>query len=1696
MASLEDFAPNTGASLDDFTIKGPLMPIGNDASNTNLAAFTAALSEEPKSVEATYLRIADQLNQRGENELAQSLLNKAKAETGRRNQDAFVNILSDPSLSDEQKQAVVSAHMDERSSLYDIQNLVSTESLIAESDPDETEESSTARVNFGEVLEEANEFRNWKQSRLTLELDQNNQGFISNAADFIEIVMPFAEGSVSGRTVSRMREGDAGAIAEGFAWMGGSKAEIRETLKGLPIPERRKAMEKVIQAVNSSSSIVLPGDNEFAREEMLRTALETNYYGEGEEWLDNAISVLDMLGLTLGAKGLAVKGIRRATRAITKAKRASVLETPAPSAYQAAKDRPYVETATDDELMAAEDAAEAASADRRLRAEEDASERAVAARREEQEADPVRRAERGAEAREESRRAVRGEGRDALSEMEAASESRIAARRTGGDAARMTDEELRMTEDAAEAMASRVRRESVKSKVQPASLSQNYRNTNPAKARALNAAVSSDESGQVAKATYGATRQDAIAHDHLPEIKQVGGEVKNKVHMPDPVRTGPRRLPNSLKDLIDSSGALQFSEAIKTTVASKVVSDFNNAVGVVARTEMTVPEVQDIGGVFKVGVTYGPRDNGWLNPQDALDKVRTSLRAYGVREDDLTLMARQGDNYVPVDKSDVGSGSDFLVKVDYDFPISAKDVQDLNAWEDIDVKFNWLDRIPHIMGGIQGTLTRTFLDPASLFNKHMLAGATTGVLKSAAVEKLLGDMTSEFSTTFQKLSKPMKAVFDDEIKRANLQGWNKSHMSLRAEGWDEVAIEALDHWREAWDAIYWLENGFLAKDLRNKGYGILEDATQDTRLFVREFKRGGAGNAKRVYNPDTGKMENLTKEQIDELYEGGGSIGKLRSKFMAGDEEVAEFVKVRNTPDSFVRRIRDDDQILNYREGYYTVHYDAPKFVDRVVMGRDNRELMRSTVAAAQDISSATRMIDGLKNGNVPDNVKFVRRDATERQSYGSDDTWSMQESSGRVAQRVRGERLADASSAITDESMNHILSPADSLIRAVRGVSPKAGMGDVLETMKQNAIAKFGHMFPTNEIGQPVFPKNTRPENIRAGEAYGKEAADARSAVEFINSLERPYFNFIDDGIKLAFRAMADMAGSKNFSYAERLLNGMGEVAQPTRLGKGTAFTLYLALNPQRQLLVQSFQATQLLALDPLYAAGQLGPDMGAMLSRRLEGHYSGIDKWKGGSSKSKKELDEIYDAMDKSGITAVIDKSNLIRGTMQEVADATSMGGRRSVAGQVTGRASQGVAAARKVGFDAGETVNKVSSWLTHYNIKRKEVGRKLTKSDLDDVTWRAENWTYNMTRAGEMAYNENALGMLTQFMQVPHKAFLTMSTNRHLSWKQKARLVAFNTALFGAAPGTFLYELWGSRLPTDEEGVGAETREAIMQGLGGYLFNKMVGSSYGFISGEKNYQDIDFQSLRSTDGQGLWEFVTDLLTTDVGEMVANTPAGSLLMGYNPRVANAIKKVAEFAHFKEPDDENRADLGEVMISLGNLSSGFSNAYKAGQILYYEKKYNSEGGSKVDNAPTPTAVAQAWGLNTVEEARGFYVSQRMYEESQDLINDVKERHRLYNQDLYREGITQDETEFVLRKQNATNRMFQSQRGRELWLQEISRDIGNGKDTLLRNAARSIEWMEEDNARSMINALPVSEERKAGLHELVDDIKNIGNEEQ
>lgn len=1674
MASLNDFSPASGAAITDFSQAAPFVRVTNEPSNLNMAAYAAALSGDPDSIEATYLQASGELEEEGRSALVEDIKNRAQESSASQDRAALVDILSDASLTDEMKQAALQAYNSTDITATSLQDIVAQQALIAPSGDDETRESSDTRDLLGPVLEEVNAYHRVLNARLNTEIAKSNPTVLRSVGDFLEIIMPFAESKMAGSVIAGMQDGDPLAQADSYAqallFLGEMKEEMSDILARVPIEQRGVVTEKLFDVINNSASIVVPGDNELARIDFLRTAFEEDYYGDTARWVDNAISVADasFLGMGVGRVGKIIQG-RRALRGSRGA--GSHLDTPM-------AERTSPSLAPDSELRAAEDAAEASFQDRLLRAAEDEAEASATSRRQAFEADPVRRAEDAAARRAESRRAVMGDDDDLL-RLEGEAEKRAATRREGGLAAKLSDEDLIAAENAAEAIA---RNRYVESEVSPVTLSQVYRNTNPSLARATSRAVDEDATGQVARATYGTSRTEAVAFDHAGNIGRADGSVTNKVSQPDAV-SGPGRPSNRVMDAAHENGAIYIPDAEKAAIATRVINDFNDAVGLVTRNEMTVPRIRDPqtgtleqGAILDIGVTYGPRDSGWSNGQEALERVKASLRAYGVRDDELTLLRREGDNYVPTRASEATEPGDFLVQVNYPYRMTGADVEDWTT--DMSVLWNFLDRIPHFLGAPQGTINRHIFDAHSMFHPNISFGANVAVEQASQLEKVLTEMAKRFSDQYNSLSKVSQQAVEREIKRANKEGRNRKRTELIADGFGEPEWQALKSWRETWDTMYWLENTDMVKTLRNRNFQALEDRAGDTLLFVKEVgKRRGAGSFQRAYDPETGQMVNMTADMLDDLYDKGGSIGTLRSGMPIGDE-VAETVISRNNPGGpYIRRIRDDDKVLNYREGYYSVHYNRPKFIDQVIRDSRGNVIKTRAVSTAADTSSATRMRDRLQ-GEAEPNISYEVRDGRERMRLDSDDNWNIQEAQGRVAQRARGQRLEDSTSPITDELHNHILGPVDSLLRSVRSISNRVPMRDYLESMKARAMQVYGKHMPRDAFGRAQFPSSAK-----GVKGFSSEAADARSTIEYINGLERGFVNIIDDGIKYAMRAIADAAGERGMSLTERAANFAGDFGGPTKIGRGTAFTAYLALNPARQFIVQSHQAIQLLALAPRYAAsGRLAGDTGAILAMKLSDGVANPNIV-AMSNRSKEYLEEMYKRYEASGLSASIDKSNLVKGSLSEIAAATSAGGfRKNPLAKAMGRTSQGIALSRKAGFDAGEEVNMLTSWLTHYNRAVERAGTtKLTAAGLDMVRAEARSYTYNMTRAGEMPYNENFLGMIFQFMQVPHKALLQMTTNRTLTGREKARLALFNTVWYGGPPGTVLAGYMAPWLP--DEG---PMRETVLQGLEGAIANKALTMLTGDIV------DSDYQSMAAIDNTGLTQFVSDLWTTDVGKILADSPAGSLVAGSNPRITNFAKDVAEYFHFTDPVHMDRAKVSDVALSAAQFSSGLSNAFKA-RLAFQEGKLRNSRGEIVDHDVSKgEAFMQALGFSTRDVAKHYYVSMETYEQSQAFEDDIRQLYDQFKREMVREGIRPEEAQYAKEANNFAWGVYQdSTAAYEVLRGLIMRDVRKGDNSLQRSVLQRHQFMDPDKTDELINTLPGADpEQREHARRVIENARN------
>lgn len=1197
---------------------------------------------------------------------------------------------------------------------------------------------------------------------------------------------------------------------------------------------------------------------------------------------------------------------------------------------------------------------------------------------------------------------------------------------------------------------------------QPSSVAANMKDVNPEKARAVHNLAQQDETGEAAASLYGTTREEAIASDILPEVASASGRVENKVHNPGKDFDQELTVDADLMDFVNRDGAIYLWEEEKRKIRGNVYNDFTSAEGITLRSESSQIGTSTAGGA-KISAIYGNTEGGFRTAEEALEKTKVGLRDFGVKDSEITILKRDNTGgYTELSKFPAGPEKlegDFVARVDYDYKFNPFDFDEMSKF---DVKWNIFDRIQQ--GAPKGgTLQRHILDIHSMLNKEATLGANVAVDKAAGMERAMLELGKKFTDTFTKLPSNRQALVEQYIKEANHKGLKFDINRLVADGYKPAEIQAIKNWRTYWDTVYWAENRDLGLTLRHRGYKLLEDAGTNTRLFAKPMQESAVKGGIKAYDYRTGNLVDVTPDELAEIYKNGGEVGKLRNPVDV-EGEIGEYIISENKASGkYLRAIRDNDQVLNYREGYYQVAYTAPKYIVKRVKDKNGKVLYDKAIAVAGNTADATKRAkwhaDSEGKRFDPDDATadyFVREDV-KGEGLASDDYWNTQVSAGRSAQKVRGDRLEEASSTLQGAGEQFIMSPVDSMINSARSVSRRVPMRNYIETMKTRFMQQYGDVLPKNDFGQPIFPNN-RESLVKAGEGRNKKLADARTVWEYINYLEGGYINSIDEGMKSTMKLLGDLFAKAGMSKAESVALKASDNVGITGFAKNSAFQLYLALNPARQFIIQSHQAALLTANFPEYVVkGTMARDLSGIITMNLHGNAKMAAKVSG---RSEKEIAEMFKEFQRSGLAASVDKQNLIRGSLTEIADSKRYKGK-------VAPVSGAVNISRRMGFDSGEYINIATSWLAHRD-KMVKSGRTMDDAALEEVSGLARNYTYNMNAAGDMPYNQNALGIIFQFMQVPHKAITQVAFNRVLSTEEKLRLLGFQAVMYTLPPGA-MYALLGDSLPEDQE-----TADAVVQGLEGYMLNKMLT----LATGEKT--SVDFGGLAPLDAYGLWEFGTSLITTDAGEILASTPSGQLFFGGNPRVTNAFKDAFRWANIVD-DYEDPTTFAQVADSFGKMSSGYSNYFKAEYARKYGQKVNSFGGITDPSVSSAEAWATKFGFPTMDETRSYYVKNKLYQDSKAFEEDVKAWYKDVKRHLATKDLNASEFGFASRVSAEAWRVFDANKpkARQVIMQMIKRDISQGDVKLLKATLKATGMGDANDVRALIKSLPnLTEEQR------------------
>ncbi|MGL4584085.1 MAG: hypothetical protein ACRCVU_14030 [Flavobacterium sp.] len=1092
----------------------------------------------------------------------------------------------------------------------------------------------------------------------------------------------------------------------------------------------------------------------------------------------------------------------------------------------------------------------------------------------------------------------------------------------------------------ADAWAKRV----VASDVQPSSVSQTVKDVNPEQARQLHALADVDTTGDAALTTHGTTRDQAIAGDVLPVIGEESGRVPSKVYNPQRVHdmTVGLETEPSILARVNDVGFSYMSDAEKASAKANVVNDFQNVVGFTNRAEMSSIQATDSG--MKMSQIYGPANGGFGSVDDAITQAAFAMRKYGITSDNLKVLKYENGDYVPLKVGEQG-GDNLLVQVDYNYRFNMDDV---DALEEYTVKNNWFDRANLGSTGSNGSLQQHLLDPQSMLDPRLTHSFTAALGNAAGVQREFLRSAAEMGKRFRGMKFERQRAINDELINANLRSEELTENYLKGKGYDSNEIAVFKDFRRIQDTIFELDDMDLKTSLRNSGYQIMENGKTDTRLFVKPLSQSSLGGHVRAYDPDLARMVDLSDDELKQLYKSGSGIGKMRSH-MNIDDEIVENIVHYNSPDGhYLRAINDNDKALSYRKGYYSVRYTDPHFIDKKIVDKNGKSITKA-VGTAGNMKDANLMAERLRK---TDGAEYIVR-AEKNRDINVDSVFDSHHAGGRSSQRVRGLRLEDSTGANDMNPMDaaNIQTPLESMVRSIRSISDRVAMRDVIDAQKQRFVAQYGDVL-TQKGRFPEAATGIHAEDY----ASRKMAGDARTAYNYIRSIEHGYRNALDDSVKHLLHAMADGVGAKGFSKAEEAIRAATEGAGITGVGKKAVYTFLIALSPLRQLMLQSAQGSLLLAHNASYVTTRLIPDMFLVY-----GHHLGMKPSKAllaASGKTEAEAAKMLDALDRSNIAAGISQNTLAREAFDGIVDDMFKSRAKTGLRQARTGARKIAEYSRKVGFDLGEFNSSASSFLSHYD-KAIKNGRVMDKAGIEKTMAESRNFTFNMDRAGQMPYERNSVALITQFLQVPHKAMTLLAFNRTLSKSDRFKVAATATLLYGAPD-----ELIDNYMSPLLEGLDEPQKEAIKGGL------FQAGANYMLTKASGQDTEIDFSSFNPFDGYGLIDFVARIGEEGLGGIISGSPAGSMLFGTNPRITDLARVTGKWLGVVDDAEANPTTAMQVMTATASLASGYSYLLKSHMALRYGKLYGAGGQVQDGNVSTPEAYALLLGLSTMDAKR------------------------------------------------------------------------------------------------------------------------------
>jgi hypothetical protein len=471
------------------------------------------------------------------------------------------------------------------------------------------------------------------------------------------------------------------------------------------------------------------------------------------------------------------------------------------------------------------------------------------------------------------------------------------------------------------------------------------------------------------------------------------------------------------------------------------------------------------------------------------------------------------------------------------------------------------------------------------------------------------------------------------------------------------------------------------------------------------------------------------------------------------------------------------------------------------------------------------------------------------------------------------------------------------------------------------------------------------------------------------------------------AFSTMEDRAWAKTFNWvadifektpwsAKYLMPGTREIGKGNTIFEGArkvASTLYIALNPQRQFIVQTGPLMEMLALNPLKAPKRIAELLAVRLAILADAPLlknSGVNFNKVASDMSNGISQDIVDlktAILKSGLLESIDLNLLVHGIADDLDRGLKEGTWEKYYKNTIAVPKGATKVVRSLGFGAAESLNSIGLWII---ARDKWVDRnpgKDWRSDtaINEISYDQNNMSGAMTRAGSFPYQSGAFGLLMQFGAITQKLTMNLiqSGTTVLTVGERARLAVTRALLFGAREGLPFGALAYWYLDQTKDKEVLKVKEELRRGLYdrgmNHLLMALTDSEHSDLYAVKGITPYG----ESTTGIPYVELIREVM-----KAVDDKPSDPRfpVVGAIGSIFKAKDNIKGWFTTRDVKDESIA-LQVTMEAL-TLASGMNNWAKSQLLLSHKDKMNKYGAPMGLNASKAEAYGQFFGMITYRE--------------------------------------------------------------------------------------------------------------------------------